>query len=115
LAKGGFGLEQVFEGTKAPSLDRRDIPAVLISAVIWIGLLLMPMVLVFVEAFRVGDGFGLENFANLGTQGARDLLNITMLDAGLNSLRNMLVAGLHCFPLGNFGFLAPNQNKVPFR
>ena len=100
LAKGGFGIEQVFEGTRAPSFDRRDLPAVLISAVIWIGLLLMPMVLVFVEAFRVGDGFGLDNFANLGTQGARDLLNITMLDAGLNSLRNMLVAGALAFIFG---------------
>jgi thiamine transport system permease protein len=100
LAKGGFGLEQVFEGTRAPSLDRRDMPAVLICAVVWIGLLLMPMVLVVVEAFRVGDGFGFENFANLGTQGARDLLNITMLDAGLNSLRNMVVAGSIAFLLG---------------
>ena len=100
LAKGGFGLEQVFEGTKAPSIDRRDLPAVLISAAIWVGLLLMPMVLVVFEAFRVTGGFGLENFTNLATRGARDLLNITMLDAGLNSLRNMVVAGLTAFVLG---------------
>ncbi len=114
LAKGGFGLEQVFEGTKAPSIDRRDFPAVLISATVWIGLLVMPMVLVVFEAFRVGDGFGLENFANLGTQGARDLLNITMLDAGLNSLRNMVVAGSIAFVLGTLVSWLLVRTKLKF-
>jgi thiamine transport system permease protein len=114
LAKGGFGLEQVFEGTKAPSIDRRDFPAVLISATVWIGLLVMPMVLVVFEAFRVGDGFVLENFANLGTQGARDLLSITMLDAGLNSLRNMVVAGSIAFVLGTLVSWLLVRTKLKF-
>jgi thiamine transport system permease protein len=42
---------------------------------------------------RAASGPGLvENFANLGSRGARDILNLTVLDAAGNSLRNLLVA-----------------------
>ena len=92
LAKGTVGLEQVFEGSRKPRVDRRDWPASALTAGIVVGLLVMPMLLVLVESFRVGDGWGIENFGNLGTRGARDLLNISVIDAGSNSLRNMIVA-----------------------
>ena len=100
LAKGTVGLEQVFEGSPKPRVDLRDLPATLITSAIVIGLLVMPMLLVLVEAFRVGDGFGLTNFENLSTRGARDLLNISVLDAAVNSIRNMVVAAGMAFLLG---------------
>jgi thiamine transport system permease protein len=100
LAKGTVGLEQVFEGSPKPRVDLRDLPATLLTAVIVVGLLLMPMLLVLVEAFKVGDGFGIQNFLNLSTRGARDLLNITVLDAAGNSIRNMIVAAVIAFGLG---------------
>jgi thiamine transport system permease protein len=100
LAKGTVGLEQVFEGSPKPKLDHRDLPATSITTVIVVGLLVMPMVLVLVEAFKVGDGYGLQNFFNLSTRGARDLLNISVLDAAGNSIRNMAVAAVIAFVLG---------------
>jgi thiamine transport system permease protein len=100
LAKGTVGLEQVSEGSPKPRVDLRDLPAAIVTFVIVVGLLVMPMLLVLVEAFRVGDGFGLQNFENLGTRGARDLLNISVLDAALNSLRNMAIAAVSAFVLG---------------
>ena len=100
LAKGTVGLEQVYEGSPKPRVDLRDLPATLITAVIVIGLLVMPMLLVLVEAFKVGDGFGLQNFLNLSTRGARDLLNISVVDAAGNSIRNMVVAAVIAFVLG---------------
>lgn len=100
LAKGTVGLEQVFDGSPKPRVDRRDLPATLLTGVIVVGLILMPLLLVIVEAFRVGEGFGFDNFENLSTRGARDLLNISVLDAGLNSLRNMVVAAALSFVLG---------------
>jgi thiamine transport system permease protein len=100
LAKGTVGLEQVFEGSPKPRVDLRDLPATLITSAIVIGLLVMPMLLVLIEAFRVGDGFGFANFANLSTRGARDLLNISVLDAVVNSLRNMVIAAIISFLLG---------------
>jgi thiamine transport system permease protein len=100
LAKGTVGLEQVFEGSPKPRVDLRDLPATLITSTIVVGLLVMPMLLVLVEAFRVGDGFGFTNFENLSTRGARDLLNISVLDAAVNSVRNMTVASTIAFLLG---------------
>jgi thiamine transport system permease protein len=100
LAGGAFGLEQVFEASKKPKVDGRDLPAVLISSAIWFGLLAMPVILVFVQAFSVNSAFGLDNFANLGTRGARDLLNITFIEAAGNSLRNMVLAAVIAFVLG---------------
>jgi thiamine transport system permease protein len=100
LAKGSFGIEQVFEGTKKPKLDQRDLVAVAISAAVWVGLLAMPLILVLVEAFNVKGAFGFENFANLGTRGARDLLNITFIEAAGNSSRNMAIAAVIAFVLG---------------
>ena len=100
LAKGTVGFEQVSEGSPKPRVDVRDLPAAVVTFVIVVGLLLMPMLLVLVEAFRVGDGFGLQNFENLGTRGARDLLNISVADAAVNSLRNMVVASGIAFVLG---------------
>jgi thiamine transport system permease protein len=100
LAKGSFGLEQVYEGSRKPKVDRRDLLALAISVAIWVGLLALPLLLVLVRAFDVRGGFGLENFVNLATRGARDLLNITFIDAAANSLRNMTVAAIIAFVLG---------------
>jgi thiamine transport system permease protein len=100
LAKGSFGLEHVFEGSRKPKVDRRDLLALVISVAIWVGLLAMPLLLVLVRAFEVSGKFGFENFMNLGTRGARDLLNITFVDAAANSIRNMAVAAVIAFVLG---------------
>ena len=100
LAKGTVGLEQVFEGSRKPRVDKRDWPAAVVTAGIVLGLLVVPILLVLVESFRVGDGWGFTNFANLGTRGARDLLNISVIDAAANSFRNMAVAAAIAFVLG---------------
>jgi thiamine transport system permease protein len=100
LAKVSFGLEQVFEGARKPKVDRRDLVAVVFSAAIWVGLLAMPLILVLTESFNVKGTLGFDNFANLGTRGARDLLNITFVEAAGNSLRNMAIAAVIAFVLG---------------
>ena len=114
LSKGTIGLEQGFEGARKPKVDLRDLPAVLITAVIVIGLILMPLLLVLVEAFQVSDSFGFQNFENLATRGARDLLNISVADAAMNSLRNMAVASSIAFVLGTLisWLLVRTKHKV---
>ena len=100
LAKGTVGLEQVFEASPKPRVDSRDLPAAVVTGSVVAGLVAMPMILVVFQAFRVGSGFGLQNFANLSTRGARDLLNISVVEAAGNSLRNMAVAAIIAFLLG---------------
>ena len=48
---------------------------------------------VFARAITLGPGL-LGNLANLATRGSRDVLNITVLEAAGNSLRNLMVAGI---------------------
>ena len=114
LAKGTIGLEQVYEGSRKPRVDRRDWQASVLTAGVVGGLLVMPMLLVLVESFRVGEGWGLTNFANLGTRGARDLLNISVIDAAANSLRNMVIAAAIAFVLGTLisWLLARTKQKL---
>jgi thiamine transport system permease protein len=113
LSGGALGLEQVFQGTRKPNIDRRDLMAVLLSAVIWVGLLAMPLILVLVQAFTTQGRLGLDNFTNLGTRGARDLLNITFVQAAGNSTRNMLIAATVAFILGTL--IAWLLSKTRFR
>jgi len=100
LAKGSVGFEEVFDLDAKPRVDRRDLPAIVFSSLIWIGLLAMPLVLVLFQAFEVNGVFGLQNFLNLGTRGSRDLLNISLLEAASNSIRNMSIAALVSFSFG---------------
>ena len=100
LSVGTFSLEQVFEGTRKPKVDSRDLPAVFVSAATWVGLLAMPLVLVLVQAFTSKGVLSLDNFANLVTRGSRDLLNISFIQAAGNSTRNMLIATFLAFVLG---------------
>ena len=112
LAGGTFGLEQVFEGARKPKVDRRDLFAVFSSVSIWVGLLAMPLVLVLVQAFNSKGSISLDNFANLGTRGARDLLNVTFVQAAGNSVRNMLIAAVIAFVLGTLISWLLNRTKV---
>ncbi len=88
----GFDVQDIDDGKK--SIDRRDLPVVLIT---WVSILLTlaPLTLIVHRAFTDKTGaLTLDYFAALGTNGARDLLDITLGQAALNSLRNVVVATL---------------------
>jgi thiamine transport system permease protein len=53
---------------------------------------------IVVSRSMVGEGL-LQNLANLSTKGERNVLNITVLEAGVNSLRNAAVVMLISVPL----------------
>ena len=98
ITKGAVGLEQVDEGRPKPPIDRRDWPVVAVTSAVVVGLVAMPIVVVLSRAFIVGDGplfgfaFGLDNFANLAGRGDRDVLNISVGQATLNTLRNVSIS-----------------------
>ncbi len=71
-----------------------DIPLLVFSGVVVFALYLIPTSSIFIKAFSVDGVFGLQNFLNLAGTGTRDLLNISVLEAGGNSLRNMLIASI---------------------
>ena len=87
-------LDSVGDPERQSTLDARDWPAIAVTALVVTGLILPPIFAVLWRALNVGDVEGglFANFANLAGRGARDLLNIDVGGAALNSLRNLTVA-----------------------
>ena len=75
------------EGKTNPSILGRVLAFGLVVSV------LLVVLGVFSRAATLGPGL-VGNLANLGSRGSRDVLNITVLEATGNSLRNLLVAGI---------------------
>jgi thiamine transport system permease protein len=65
---------------------------------------------VFVRAVTYGPGL-VENFANLAGRGGRQILNISVAEAALNSLRNLIVAALIALPVA---WLAAGRKKTSY-
>jgi thiamine transport system permease protein len=90
--RSAIGFEVQDSQAKQPKLDRRDWPAVALTSLAAL-LVLAPLALIVARAFLNNDGQAtLDNFADLGGRGARNLLNITIAQAALNTLRNVVVA-----------------------
>ena len=84
----------------SPRIDRRDAPAVALMVSV-VGLLIaLPMVLLLARAFMFGGQVSLENFALLDSMGTRNLLDLSVLEATLNSLRNLAIATAIAAPMG---------------
>ncbi len=115
-SKIGFDVQDADDG-KRP-IDRRDLAAV---ALTWVSIALtvVPLALIVLRAFTTDSGTPtLENFFNLGTNGARNLLDITLGQAALNSLRNVVVATLLAGTLGTlvaYLLTRPTRSRVAHR
>lgn len=94
LAKHPIGIEQVTESELRPAPDKRDLPAALITGAVVVALVTIPLLLVMVKAFGTSSGFGFDNFLNLTGRGERDLLNISVGQATLNTLRNVAISAI---------------------
>jgi thiamine transport system permease protein len=100
ISKDPIGIELVDETTRKPSLDWRDWPAIAVTAFMAIGMIAIPLVLVVVKAFTFETQFSLQNFINLAGRGDRDLLNISVGEATLNTLRNVAISTFLSLSLG---------------
>jgi thiamine transport system permease protein len=91
-SRSSIGFDVQDHHARQPRLDIRDWPVVAIAtgAAIFV---LAPLALIVGRAFLNNDGQpSLDNFADLGGRGARNLLNITIAEAAVNTLRNVVVA-----------------------
>jgi thiamine transport system permease protein len=100
ITKGTVGIEQVDEGGNKPRVDKRDWLAVVVTGAIIVGLIGWPIAQVIAKSFSFDGVLSMQNFENLSTRGERDLLNITVLDAAVNSLRNAAIATVISIVLG---------------
>lgn len=100
IAKHPLGIEQVDESTRKPRIDKRDWPAVAITSLVVLALISIPMLVLLAKAFTFDGALSLQNFANLMGRGDRDLLNISVWQATLNTLRNVAISASIAVGLG---------------
>ena len=92
ISRTPVGIEIVDETTQKPSLDWRDWPVIAITAFMALGMIAIPLLLVLVKAFSFEGALSFQNFENLAGRGDRDLLNISVGAATLNTLRNVVIS-----------------------
>lgn len=92
IAKHPIGIEQVHESSHKPRIDARDWPALTVTGIAIVGLISTPMIVLLAKAFTFDGALSLQNFANLDGRGDRDLLNISVWQATLNTLRNVAIS-----------------------
>ena len=85
-------------GGGLPQVSRRDWFSVICSLLV-VAALLGPLVAIGLSAFGGASPFA--NFANLAGQGAREVLNISVLDAAANSARNVVVTVVLAMAFGS--------------
>ena len=101
IAKHPIGIEQVHESTRKPRIDSRDWPAVSVTAIVILGLVFTPMLVLLNKAFTFDGALSLQNFVNLAGRGDRDLLNISVWQATLNTLRNVAISASLAVGIGS--------------
>ena len=84
-------IEQSDTSAKLKRVDHRDWLAVMVTGFVLVSFAL-PIASILVRAFIFNRHLALMNFRNLAGFGARDLLNITVGRAALNSVRNLTVS-----------------------
>jgi thiamine transport system permease protein len=92
ISRTPVGIEIVDETTQKPSLDWRDWPVIAITSFMALGMIAIPLLLVLVKAFSFEGALSFQNFENLAGRGDRDLLNISVGAATLNTLRNVVIS-----------------------
>lgn len=92
FSKGQMGFTSEISFAKQPHVDRRDFPAVAITSIFIGSLICIPLLSVVIRAFTSYNSFTFENFSNLGSHGAREVLSISVGQATVNTFRNAVIA-----------------------
>jgi thiamine transport system permease protein len=100
LSKGHLTFLGTTTMDRRPRIDKRDLPATLITTVFTISLIFLPLSTVIWRAFRIENGFSFRNFANLGGFGARDALSISVGHAAVNTVRNAIITTILSMTIG---------------
>ena len=111
--RANIGIELGEHDGNVKRADRRDWLAILITLPVFVLLIAAPMFQIVWKTFTEGDGF-VANFVNLTGRGTREILNLSVVDATLNSLRNMLISASIALVIGvlvSFLLALPTKNR----
>ena len=84
----------------ATPLRRGDVPSLLLTLAVVLGLLVGPMVVLLARSLRRAGRWTLANYTDLGTTGGRNALTVTVWEAAATSVRVALVAAVIALTVG---------------
>lgn len=96
-----LGSEEFANEEAVAAIKKSERPILVISLTSIFVFFVIPIGSVVIRAFVHAGEFGVENFVNLSTRGARDLLDIDIIAAIGNSLRNAAIAASLAFVIGS--------------
>ena len=112
--RGDTGFVESRSGEPSRRVDIRDLPVVILTFAFISLVIALPIIKIVVEAFSFGGRFSLQNFENLTGKGARELLNISVAHAALNSLRNTIIASFISIFIGvSVSYLISRRHGSP--
>lgn len=97
--RGRLGIEGGDHDGLVKRLDKKDWLVSVFVFTFMAAVIFAPMSLILIRTFTTGEGI-VQNFLNLGGRGTRDLLNLSVIDAMGNSIRNLLIAGTIALVIG---------------
>ncbi len=100
LAKGRMNFFSDTSLERRRPIDKRDLPASIITAGFITLIIALPLVTVLWRAIRVDKSFSFLNFTNLGSFGARNVLSISVGHAAINTVRNAVITTLLSISIG---------------
>ena len=100
LGAAQFDDESQVEYSQAKRIKFRELPLLVLVLAVLFALFVIPLGTVLLRAFTFDGRLSVANFELLATLGSRNLLDITVFEAGLNSLRNASIATLVALPIG---------------
>lgn len=118
LSKSGLAFFGRTTLERRPRIDRRDLPALVITGFFIVGVICLPLLTIIWRAFQVENRFSFLNFANLGGFGARDLLSISVGQAAMNTIRNAIITTALSLAVGimaSFLLSRPTKDRNPSR
>ena len=93
-------FETADESGVKQKLKKSELPLGAFALTLIVALFVIPIGSVLVRSLNVGGNISFDNFALLNSRGARELLDITVLEAIGNSLRNAAIAAALAFVIG---------------
>lgn len=95
-----FTVELSAEANPSKPLVKRDLAILTFSLISIFLLFAVPLSSLFIRAFTRAGEFSLKAFEDLSGYGARNILDITVLEAAVNSLRNAVIAAALAMAVG---------------
>lgn len=100
---------------RGPGRPGPDAAAAAVTAVVVLGLLLLPLAHLAAGSLRTADGWGLDNFRRLATTGGANTLSVTVWEAALNSLRAAVDAAVIAVVVGTLVALVVSRRPRSVR